>query len=516
MGEAPHADQNEGERTFRELADNAPVMIWRAGPDGLCNWFNKPWLNFVGRAMEHELGQGWSQGVHPDDIERCLGVYLDAFQARQTFTMTYRLRRADGAYRMVLDNGAPFYRDGEFAGYFGSCVDITEQQAVESQLRQAVKVEAIGQLTGGIAHDFNNLLQVIRGNLELLSDALPDEGRARNRFRNAMEAVARGSSLASQLLAFARRQPLQPKVINLGELIRETDDMLRRVLGGAVEVTTMIPRGLWNALVDPVLLETALLNLAVNARDAMDGRGDLTIEAGNAELADGAVLDFDVRAGQYVMVAVADTGCGMSAETIERAFDPFFTTKAEGRGTGLGLSTVQGFIKQSGGHVAIESRLGRGTTVRIYLPRSLELEDSVTLSGPSLAVGGAETILLVEDDDSVRSTTADMLTELGYTVLEARDADNAWSIIEQGALIDVLFTDVLMPGTLLSTELARRAKQRSPGIGVLFTSGTDIAVETGSCEERSPILSKPFTREELDRSLRSILAEREVPSPGLG
>ena len=502
------ASQTEAEHSFRELADNAPVMIWRAGPDALCDWFNKPWLDFAGRTMEQEVGNGWAEGVHPDDFERCLDVYLSAFEARRSFTMTYRLRRADGAYRELLDNGAPFYRDGEFAGYFGSCVDITDQRSLEAQLGQAQKMEAIGQLTGGVAHDFNNLLQVVSGSLQLLSKDLPDDERVRTRMRYAMEAVDRGAKLASQLLAFARRQALRPEVVNVGRLIRKIDDMLRSALGGAVDVEMSVAEDLWNTRVDRVLLETALLNLAVNARDAMQGRGKLIIEIGNTTLDDAyAARHVDVAAGQYVVVAVTDFGCGMSPDTIQRVFDPFFSTKAEGRGTGLGLSMVHGFVKQSGGHITITSELGRGTTVRLYLPRTLQMESSAAEHDPVAVTGGAETVLVVEDDDDVRATTADILAELGYGVIEARDADSAMAMIESGAAPDVLFTDVVMPGVARSSDLARYARERLPGIGVVFTSGYSdkASSQRAGLGEAGDLLTKPYTREALDRRLRRAL-----------
>ena len=246
---------DQGERFFRELADNAPVMIWRSGPDKLCDWFNKPWLDFTGRTMEQELGNGWTEGVHPDDFQRCLETYVGAFDARRPFSMMYRLRRADGAYREILDNGAPFYRGGAFAGYFGSCIDVSDQQAAEAQLRQAQKTEALGKLTGGVAHDFNNLLQVIGGNLEMLSVEIAGNEKLHRRVGNALQAVRRGSKLASQLLAFARRQPLLPKVINLERLIRHSDDMFMRALGEGIEIETVVAGGLWNTRVDPVQLE---------------------------------------------------------------------------------------------------------------------------------------------------------------------------------------------------------------------------------------------------------------------
>lgn len=503
-----------GERLFRELADFAPVMIWRSGPDALCDWFNKPWLDFVGRSMKEEIGNGWAENVHPDDFDRCLKIYVSSFNARKPFTMSYRLKRRDGVYREILDNGAAFYRDGEFAGYFGSCIDISDRTAIEAQLRQAQKMEGIGQLTGGVAHDFNNLLQVIGGSLQLLAKSIAPEEQAQRHLRNAVEAVSRGAKLANQLLSFARRQTLEPKAINLGRVVRGMDDLLRRAVGEAVEIETIIGGGLWTTYADPTQVETALLNLAVNARDAMGGRGKLTIEAGNASLDENyAAQHIEVTAGQYVMVAVSDTGQGMPAEVIARAFDPFFTTKAPGEGTGLGLSMVHGFVKQSGGHIKIYSELGCGTTVRIYLPRSTLREDDRVTAASGTVTGGTETILLVEDDDAVRATTADMLLDLGYQVLKARNADGAMAVIESGAAIDLLFTDVVMPGAFGAPELARRAQERLPGLQVLFTSGyTDNAIiHGGRLEEGAELLSKPFTQDELARKLRKVLAARPAP-----
>ncbi len=500
----------QGERFFRELADNAPVMIWRSGPDKLCDWFNKPWLDFVGRTMEQELGNGWAEGVHPDDFQHCLDTYVTAFDARQQFSMMYRLRRVDGVYRDILDNGAPFYRGGVFAGYFGSCIDISDQRSAEAQLRQAQKMEAVGKLTGGVAHDFNNLLQVIGSNLEMLSVEIADNDRLNKRVETALQAVWRGSKLASQLLAFARRQPLSPKVMNLGRLIRDADDMFRRALGEGVEIETVIGGGLWNTCVDPVQVETALLNLAINARDAMQGRGKLTLEAGNAYLDDNyALRHAEVTPGQYVMIAVSDTGTGIDPDIIEKVFDPFFSTKPEGQGTGLGLSMVHGFVKQSGGHIKIYSELGQGTTVRIYLPRSREDEDSKIEPVASPVVGGSETILLVEDDEDVRVTTAEMLSDLGYAVLRAKDADSALVIIESGAAIDLLFTDIVMPGTLRAPELARKAQQKIPGIIVLFTTGyaENAALHGGRLGGGINLITKPYARDQLGRKLRQLLSK---------
>jgi PAS domain S-box-containing protein len=498
-----------GEQFFKELADFAPVMIWRSGTDALCDWFNKPWLDFVGRTMAQEVGNGWAENVHPDDFDRCLEIYVSSFNARRPFTMVYRLKRHDGAYRDILDNGAAYSRGGEFAGYFGSCIDISDRTEMEAQLRQAQKMEAIGQLTGGVAHDFNNLLQVVGGNLQLLEKDIPRDARSQRRLQNAMDAVARGAKLAGQLLSFARRQELKPQVISLGRVIRGMDDLLRRAIGDAIEIETVIAGGLWATYVDPTQVESALLNLAVNARDAMAGRGKLTIEAGNGSIDDDyAAKHVDVTPGQYVVVAVSDTGCGMPPEVIERVFDPFFTTKAPGEGTGLGLSMVHGFVKQSGGHVKIYSEIGHGTTVRLYIPRSRMREDEpVDAAATEAVTGGTEVILLVEDDEDVRATAADMLSDLGYKVLKARSGDDAMVIIDSGASIHLLFTDVVMPGALGAAELARKVQLRLPGIPVLFTSGyTDNAiVHGGRLDDGIELLSKPYTRDELARKLRKVL-----------
>jgi CheY-like chemotaxis protein len=346
----------------------------------------------------------------------------------------------------------------------------------------------------------------------LLTKDVAGSEKAEQRLRNALAGVSRGSKLASQLLAFGRRQPLAPKVVNLGRFVGGLDDLLRRALGDGVEIETVVSGGLWNTLVDPSQVENAILNLAINARDAMQAHGKLTIEAGNAALTDEyAAHHEDVRPGQYVMLAVTDTGCGMTPEVIEQVFEPFFTTKPEGQGTGLGLSMVYGFVKQSGGHIKVYSEPGEGTTIRLYLPQAAEMEDVTpdTEAGP--ITGGTETVLVVEDDDEVRTTVVELLIDLGYRVLKARDASSALAIIESGAIIDVLFTDVVMPGSMRSPELARRARARLPEVAVLFTSGyTDTAiVHGGRLDQGIELLSKPYTREALARKIRHVLRNHE-------
>ncbi len=379
----------------------------------------------------------------------------------------------------------------------------------EAALRHSQKMEAIGNLTGSIAHDFNNLLHVISGNLHLLKRDVSGNAAAERRAQIALDGVSRSAKLSSQLLAFGRRQPLSPKVINLGRFIRDMEDILRRAVGEGVVVETAIGAELWNTLIDPGNVENALLNMAINARDAMEGEGRLTIEAANVFLDAGyAAAREGVMPGEYVMVAVTDTGSGMPADVIEQAFEPFFTTKPEGRGTGLGLSMVYGFVKQSGGHIQIESEVGRGSKLKLYLPRSMQAEDAL-IEGDSIPVsGGNEMILVAEDDESVRDTVVAMLTDLGYRVLKAKDAQSALSIIESGMPIDLLFTDVVMPGPLKSTELARKARERMPELAVLFTSGytQDVFLNAGRLDESVELLSKPYSRETLARKLRHTLA----------
>ena len=385
---------------------------------------------------------------------------------------------------------------------------LAEREAVEAQLRQSQKMDAIGKLTGGVAHDFNNLLQVIGGNLHLLERDVAGNIRAEQRLQNALSGVTRGAQLASQLLAFGRKQPLAPKAVNLGRLVRGMDDLLRRALGEGVEIETVISGGLWNTFVDEMQVENAILNLAINARDAMDGRGKLTIEAGNAHLDDRYVRQHpEVEAGQYVMVALTDTGAGIPPEVIDQVFEPFFTTKPVGKGTGLGLSMVYGLVKQSGGHIKIYSEMGEGTTIRLYLPRTKQEVTNKVDAYATPARGGNETILVVEDDDDVRSTVVELLSELGYRVLRARDATSGLAIVESGVPIDLLFTDVVMPGPMQSREMAQRAQERHPGMAVLFTSGytENSIVHGGRLDEKVELLSKPYARDELAHRIRSCL-----------
>ena len=399
----------------------------------------------------------------------------------------------------------------ELAANLESRVEERTQElfAMQEMLRQSQKMEAVGNLAGGIAHDFNNLLQVMQASLQLLQKQVRDE-RSRKYLDNALSATTRGTQLAAQLLAFGRRQPLEPRVINLARLIGDMDDLVRRSIGEGIEIQTIVEPGLWNTLADPTNVETALLNLAINARDAMAGHGTLTIELGNAHLDDEyARRAFEVTPGQYVMLAVSDTGSGIPADIIGRVFEPFFSTKPEGKGTGLGLSMVYGFAKQSHGHLRIHSEEGRGTTVRLYLPRAMA-EEQIVEKGADNVTGGRETILVVEDDDAVRETSADLLRDLGYHVLLARDGESAIAQLMGGQTIDLIFTDVVMPGAMKSTELAERVKATWPGTAVLFNSGyaENSIVHDGRLDQGINFLSKPYSREQLARKVRQVLDDR--------
>jgi CheY-like chemotaxis protein len=384
----------------------------------------------------------------------------------------------------------------------------------ELALQQSQKMETIGKLTGGVAHDFNNLLQIISGNLQLLQMSCGEGGDRGRWIGSARSAVDKGAKLASYLLAFGRRQPLEPKVVRIGRLVAGMEDMLRRALGEEIEVELAMSGSLWTASVDVAQVENAVLNLAINARDAMDGAGKLTIEATNAILDDLYCQSHpEVAPGQYVMLAVTDTGAGMSPEVLRQVFEPFFSTKEEGKGTGLGLSMVYGFVKQSGGHVKIYSEPGQGTTVKIYLPRCGGTEESLGVPVEQQpVVGGTETVLVVEDDAAVRNTAVEMLSQLGYRVLKASDAAAALAVVESGVPIDVLFTDVVMPGTLRSPELARLARARLPRLAVLFTSGytENAIVHGGRLDPGVELLGKPYTREGLARRIRLVLANQKL------
>jgi len=488
-----------------------------AGFDGTVQAVSPAFGSLLGWSDADVIGRDYLQLVHPDDRAAVLAKMDLLGRGQPVHKFESRLRRKDGSWCLLAWNAAP---DAGFIHAIGRDITADREQAeqirrTELALQQSQKMETIGKLTGGVAHDFNNLLQIISGNLQLMEM----DGEAPNLQRwiaNARSAVEKGAKLASYLLAFGRRQPLEPRVVKLSRVVIGMEDMLRRSLGEEIEVELVISGGLWNTAIDVAQLENALLNLAINARDAMNAggiaSGRLTIEANNAVLDDLYCRSHaEVAPGQYVMLAVTDTGTGMAPDVLAKAFEPFFSTKEEGKGTGLGLSMVYGFVKQSGGHVKIYSEAGQGTTVKIYLPRSLAAEDALAPFEPQQAVGGTETILVAEDDEAVRTTVVEMLTALGYRVLKAADAASALAVVESGVPIDVLFTDVVMPGTLRSPELARMARERLPNLAVLFTSGytENAIVHGGRLDPGVELLGKPYTRESLARRIRQVIAAQK-------
>lgn len=529
---------------LRQMFDQAPGGIaMLEGPDHVFVLANAAFLRIIGLSAEEAIGRRVID-VLPEVRQQGFIDLLDGvFQTNQPYlgrgvpaTLSGTEFILDFLYQPVAA------ADGTVTGVFVQVEDVTEQKraaaslqalnatleqrvadavaqrtAAEDALRHAQKMEAIGNLTGGVAHDFNNLLQVVSGNLQLLARSLGDDPRAAQRMQNALASVRHGADLARKLLAFGRRQPLDPKAINAGDLIEEMGGLLRRTIGAGTDITVRIPPDLWTCFVDPVQLETALLNLAINARDAIGETGRLDIAAANL-LVPSPSNRPGVPPGDYVAVTVRDTGSGIPPDVIGRVFDPFFTTKSAGNGTGLGLSMVYGFVRQSGGHVEIESTPGEGTVVLLLLPRTHRSADPCTRpthrEEQEVPQGNHETILLVEDDDRVRETVADLLQDLGYRVVKARDATRALAILETPAGIDLLFTDVVMPGPVGSPELATLARNRRPGLAVLFTSGyaEDVIVHDGRLDSGIALLSKPYSREVLARKLRDMLGPA-VPHP---
>ena len=397
--------------------------------------------------------------------------------------------------------------------------EMASREAAETQVRQMQKMEAIGQLTGGIAHDFNNMLAVVMSALNLMQRKLARGETDIAKYADAAaDAVARAASLTARLLAFSRQQPLTLETVDANRMISDMADLMRRTLGPEIAIETVLAGGLWRTRADATQLENAVLNLAVNARDAMPGGGRLTIESANAYLDDDyARRHAEVRAGQYVMVAVSDTGAGMAPDVAARAFDPFFTTKPAGKGTGLGLSQVYGFLKQSGGHVKIYSEPGLGTTVKIYLPRHFgdqeEPAQSRALSDPDLYSEQREKVLVVEDDPLVRTGSVEALRELGYTVLAAEDGSEALRKLDADQEVALLFTDIVMPG-MNGRKLADEALSRRPGLKVLFTTGftRNAVVHNGVLDPGVHFIAKPFTVDQLGLKLREVLDERPAAS----
>jgi PAS domain S-box-containing protein len=463
-------------------------------------------MTILGIKPEEMIGHSAVEFIHPDDLESTRDEMRFARRGRQMRNFETRYVHKDGHEVNLTWMGAwsePVKR------HFFIGRDLTEKQAAEAQFRQAQKMEAVGQLTGGIAHDFNNILTVITGTIGILADAVAADPQLTAIAKMIDDAAERGASLTKHLVAFARRQPLQPREIDVNALVVETMKLLRPTLGEQIQINPLLAQDAWTALVDPNQLTAAILNLSLNARDAMPAGGKLVIETSNVYLDEGyASMHSDVSVGNYVMVAVSDTGVGISPANLERVFDPFFTTKEVGKGTGLGLSMVFGFVKQSNGHIKIYSEEGHGTTVKIYLPRATGLADTpVEALAPSSIQRGNETILVVEDDKLVRRYVITQIDSLGYKTLEAGNASEALEIIDRSDDIDLLFTDVIMPGSLNGRQLVDAALLRRPGLKTLFTSGytENAIVHHGRLDTGVLLLTKPYRKSELAQMIRLAL-----------
>lgn len=530
--------QRQSEEQFHTLADSIPQLAWMARGDGWIYWYNRRWYEYTGTTAAAMAGWGW-QAVHdPAQLPAVIERWRASIASGLPFEMTFPLRGADGVFRPFLTRVMPL-RDSEGAvvRWIGTNTDISEQRrtadmlervnelleqqvsaevarrvAAEEALRQSQKMEALGQLSGGIAHDYNNILHVIRNAMELLDHKLLAADAETLRLLDMVRRSAiRAATLTQRLLAFSRRQPLEIKPVDPNRLVTGMAELIRHAIGESIAFETVLGGGVWTALTDANQLEAAILNLAVNARDAMPDGGKLTLESANVFLdEDYAGAQHDVAPGQYVMIAVSDSGHGMSTEVASRAFDPFFTTKEIGKGTGLGLSQVYGFVKQSGGHVKIYSEPGLGTTVKLYLPRAalaVALEPPPE-APPPLPAAGRPTILVVEDEPDVRAFTGAVLSNLGYRVLQAPDGPSALQVLDEAPSVDLLFTDVGLPRGMNGRQLAEEACRRRPTLKVLYTTGyaRNAIVHHGRLDPNVDLIVKPFTYTALVARIRRVLA----------
>jgi PAS domain S-box-containing protein len=418
-------------------------------------------------------------------------------------------RQSDTAIRWVQVKGRTYFMEGKPVRIAGVISDVTDRRQTEEQLRQSQKMEALGQLTGGIAHDFNNLLMVVGGSLDMLDQIIEKNGRTVRYLEAARHGVARGAKLNQQLLAFSRRQDLRVEAVCIDDLVGTFENLLDRAIGEAVTIRIERAPKLWYCSTDPHQLETAILNLAINARDAMPQGGALTVKTSTCTLDTQSASSNSAMAGEYVVVSVSDNGIGMAPEVASRVFEPFFTTKDVGKGTGLGLSQVYGFARQSGGFVVVESKVGLGTIVSIYLPRTNKPNSTEPIGRAEKEIKGQGTILIVEDDPDVRTVARSLLENLGYSVLDAQTAREALLVVDQGEHIDLIFTDVIMPGDMNGIDLVRELKFRQADIPILLTSGyTAQRMETEDAVEGLQLLRKPYSQVELSLAVKTVMSDR--------
>jgi PAS domain S-box-containing protein len=529
----------DSEAQFRVFAQATPIQIWASWADGSLYWFNPQVYAYSGLAEGALDGTtGWGKIVHPDDLDWASERWVQALASGQVYENEFRIRRHDGVYRTFMVRAEPVHdEEGRILRWVGSNTDIEdlrrqsaelarfnetlEEQVAErtsalmqaeEALRQSQKMEAVGQLTGGIAHDFNNLLAGISGSLELITNRIAQGRHAEvERFTVAAQGAAkRAAALTHRLLAFSRRQTLDPKPTDPNRLIRGMEDLVRRTTGPGVEVEVVAGAGLWPVLIDAHQLENAVLNLCINARDAMPSGGRLTIETGNRWIDARTAKAQDLEPGQYVSICVSDTGTGMAPEVAARAFEPFFTTKPLGEGTGLGLSMIYGFVRQSGGQVRIYSEAGEGAMICLYLPRHFgEVDDADLIpeveQAPRAQAG--ETVMVVDDEPTVRMLVAEILHELGYQCIEASDGVAGLKLLQSGARIDLLVTDVGLPGGMNGRQMADAARIDRPDLKVLFITGyaENAVVGNGHLDPGMHVMTKPFAMEALGSRIRELI-----------
>ncbi len=491
----------------------SPDLLGALNSQGYFETSNPAWKTLLGWSEEEVARMSIFEMLHPDDVERTRAGFELTQQGQPAIRFPNRYRCKDGSYRWISWVGVP--EDGMV---YCSGRDITEEKAAEAELataqealRQSQKMEAIGQLTGGIAHDFNNLLAGISGSLELLERRI-GQGRIAGIERyidTAQGSTRRAAALTQRLLAFSRRQTLDPKPVDVNRLINGMEDLIRHTIGPAIQLEVVGAGGLWLTKVDPSQLENAILNLSINARDAMPDGGRITIETANKWLDDRAAKERDLAPGQYLSLCVSDTGTGMSADVISQIFDPFFTTKPLGQGTGLGLSMVHGFVRQSGGQVRVYSEVGSGTTMCLYLPRFSGEETADTTADGSVAkdAGHGETVLIIDDETTVRMLMREVLEEAGYIVLDASDGPSGLKILRSDARIDLLVTDVGLPGGMNGRQVADAARTFRPDIKVLFVTGyaENATLGNGQLDPGMQVIAKPFGMIEFASKVREMI-----------
>ena len=498
----------ESEARFRSLSAASPIGVFQSDNEGRITYANPRALQIFALSEREALGLGWLGRIHPDDVDAVMTGWAAALRAGEEYAHEYRLVGPDGAMRWVHCTGAPLRIDGVAAGTVGTVEDITVRKELEAQLRQAQKMDAVGQLAGGVAHDFNNLLTVVIANAGLAMETLAAGDPPHEELQEITRASARAASLTRQLLAFSRKQVLQPRLLDLCEVITGVTPMLERLIGDDISVVTHIASDLGLVRADPGQLEQDLMNLALNARDAMPDGGVLTLRVENLGICEGERSATErVTAGPYVMLTVTDTGCGMTPDVRDRVFEPFFTTKAVGKGTGLGLSTAYGIVEQSGGALWVDTAPGSGTTFHLCFPRVAACRTSESIAmGEEAPPRGAETILIVEDETGVRLLARKILERQGYAVLDAADGHEALALAAaHRGPIDLVITDMVMPD-LNGRDLSQRLIALYPSVRVIYMSGyTDDEIIRRGLDTNSTFVEKPFTVDTLARTVRSAL-----------